>query len=41
MIEKNYYIVYFYAQTSHRHVHKILQWIGSSDFKFVSHSDVV
>ena len=37
MIEKNYCIVYLYKQTSqidyfHR-VHKILRWIGSSDFK--------
>ena len=36
-LQKNYCIVYLYAQTSQidcfRSVHKILRWIGSSDFK--------
>ena len=37
MIGKNYCIIYLYAQTSQidcfRSVHKILRWIGSTNFK--------
>ena len=39
MTGKNYCIVYLYTQTSQidcfRHVHKILLWIGSSDFNLL------